>query len=140
MALMQFNRHPTKQQLQVFAWGMPLLLTILAASQYWHHARPQIAGCMLLLAVAVGVACGRSPTWRRRLYLGWMALVFPIGYIVSFTLLAVIYYLVITPIGLALRLAGKNHFAMHLDRQASSYWIKCPQPSKIELTSYFRQF
>ena len=46
------------------------------------------------------------PMSRKWIYLGWIYAAFPIGWTVSHLLLAAIYYLIVTPIALAVRLAG----------------------------------
>ena len=38
------------------------------------------------------------PDWARPLYVGWLYAVFPIGWTISHLILAVIYFLILTPI------------------------------------------
>jgi hypothetical protein len=49
-----------------------------------------------------------------------------------------VYLLVIAPIGLALRLCGRDALGRRLDRRAKSYWQSAPAPG--DATSYYRQF
>jgi hypothetical protein len=58
------------------------------------------------------------------LYIGWMTFAFALGWVNTRLLLGVFYYLVLTPIGLVLRLTGKDLLNEKIDREASSYWIK----------------
>lgn len=74
-------------------------------------------GVMLL---ALGAAYPRS---LKYVYRVWMGIAFTIGWLVSRVLLAVIYYIVVTPIGLLMRLFGKNPIAMHFDPDAESHWV-----------------
>src|SRR5690242_5390567 len=48
------------------------------------------------------------PAVLRRVYIGWMALAFVLGLVMSTILLTVFFYLVVTPIALCARLAGKD--------------------------------
>jgi hypothetical protein len=67
-----------------------------------------------------------------------MAAVFPIGWVVSHTVFAAVYFLVITPIGLALRAAGHDPMERKWNPQSATYWKpreEPPAPSR-----YFRQF
>ena len=41
--------------------------------------------------------------------------------------LAVIYLLILTPVGLLLRLVGVDYLKKHFDRNSSSYWLDNPQ-------------
>jgi hypothetical protein len=53
-------------------------------------------------------------------------------------MLAVVLYLVLTPIGWALRLLGRDPLARGFDPDASSYWT--PHRSAARIDRYFRQF
>ena len=64
------------------------------------------------------------PTTLKGLYKVWMGLAVVLGFFMSRVILCVLYHLVITPIGLILRLLGKDILDRRLDRKTSSYWIK----------------
>ena len=74
----------------------------------------------------------------RRVFVAWRWAAFPIGWAISHLLLVVIYYLVITPIGLVMRAAGYDPLERRIDRQAATYWT--PRKPQGEPASYFRQF
>jgi hypothetical protein len=63
---------------------------------------------------------------------------FPIGWLVSHALLAIIYYLVITPIGLVMRGLGKDPIQKRFDPTRKSYWVK--REATRDRSRYFRQF
>jgi hypothetical protein len=67
-----------------------------------------------------------------------MAAVAPIGWLVSRVVLAIVYFLVITPIGLIRRLRGHDPLALRADPTASSYWVA--RQDRTDPASYFRQF
>jgi hypothetical protein len=56
----------------------------------------------------------------------------------SHLLLAGVYYLLITPLGLVMRLAGRDKLEMRRDHQATTYWT--PRPPTPKVSRYFRQF
>ena len=61
------------------------------------------------------------PRGLRSIYKIWLSLAIILGYFVSRFLLGVVYYIVLTPIGLVMRLLGKDLLDMKLgDRD--SYW------------------
>jgi hypothetical protein len=60
----------------------------------------------------------------RGLYRAWMRLVMPIGSIVNAVILAIVFFLLITPMGLVLRMMGKDSMRRSLHSSASSYRIK----------------
>jgi hypothetical protein len=63
---------------------------------------------------------------------------FPIGWVVSHVMLALIYYGVMTPIGLVMRLLGRDPLKRKLDRSADTYWE--PREPIANSKRYFQQF
>jgi hypothetical protein len=59
--------------------------------------------------------------------------------IVSPVALAILYYCVVTPTGLLLRLLGKDVLRLHFDKAAASYWIPRtpPGPAAESLKNQF---
>ena len=64
------------------------------------------------------------PIILRPVYSLWMLLAYFIGGIVSRVILTVLFYVVLTPIGLVLRLLGKDILNQKLDKNQKSYWVK----------------
>ena len=87
--------------------------------------------------VVVGVAGWIRPHGVRLVYLGACYAAAPVGFVVSHLLLAAIYFLVLTPVGLLLRLARKDPLERRFDPQRSTYWA--PRESARPPESYFRQ-
>lgn len=54
----------------------------------------------------------------------WMGFAVVLGFFMSRIILGILFYLVITPIGVALRLFGKDLLNERWDREVGSYWIK----------------
>jgi hypothetical protein len=52
--------------------------------------------------------------------------------------LAMVYYGIFTPIGLGLRLMGRDPLRRRFDPQARSYWVDRRAPADVK--RYFRQF
>lgn len=73
------------------------------------------------------------------LYVAWMAFAFVLGWINTRLLLGVFFYLVLTPIGLALRLTGKDLLDKKIDRGAETYWKK-REKTDFEASRYERLF
>lgn len=58
----------------------------------------------------------------------WMRFGLLLGSIVSPIALGIIFYLAITPLGLLMRLTGKDPLRLRLDRQSPTYWISRTPP------------
>jgi hypothetical protein len=65
-----------------------------------------------------------------------MALSRALSVVMTYVILTLMFFLVITPIGLALRLVRKDLLQMRLDRKKVSYWVAvdtdgpCSRPDK----------
>ncbi len=80
------------------------------------------------------------PHFLRRVYLAWMAMALVLGLIVSTVLLSLLYFLVITPIAIIARLAGKDFMARAFPGQTSSYWISRAGNRPVDAKGYEQQY
>lgn len=69
----------------------------------------------------------------------WMSLAILIGWVVTRVILIILFYLVVTPIGLAAKLFGQTLLDLKFVRAADSYWI-LREPVKFDKKSYENQF
>jgi hypothetical protein len=63
----------------------------------------------------------------RPIYIGWMKFAFVLGWVNTRVILSVFFYLVITPVGLVMRLFGRDPMNRKFDRSAASYWVRRPE-------------
>lgn len=63
---------------------------------------------------------------------------FPIGFVVSRVVSFLVYYFILTPIGLVMRLTGYDSMRRRFDRDAKTYWSPHQQDESTERS--FRQF
>ena len=64
------------------------------------------------------------PPFFRLFYKVWLSFSVVLGYFVSRILLLFIFFVIVTPTGLIMRLVGKDPMERKLDPSAESYWIK----------------
>ena len=138
MALLTLNLKPSKRDLTWFGLVMALFFGLFGTMFFFKFDAVTTAYvfwalALLFPAVYYGVRPLRVPLFR-----GWMTLVFPIGWVVSHVILIIVYYLVVTPIGLLLRLFGHEPMKRRFDRNASSYWVE-RRPAE-NVSRYFRQY
>lgn len=118
--------------------ALPLLFA-LAAEGARFGLTPQV---VLIGLIAIGLlgACAvwALPSFGRKLHDGWIDAASPIGWTVTHVVLAIVYYLVLTPIGLLMRIAGRDPMRRKIDPRAATYWIERKNP--IDSRRYFRQF
>lgn len=102
-------------------WGLlfPVMLGGARAVEHFFGAGPAIVGASVLgVAGAAAALSGAGPA----VYRAWMLAALPTGWVVSHVLLGLVYYGVITPIGLFLRLLGRDLLGLRMERGAASYW------------------
>ncbi len=69
----------------------------------------------------------------------WMGLGLVLGFFVSRIILSIIFFGVITPIGLLMKLFGKDILDERIDKSRASYWHERPSVAKPK-TSYENQY
>lgn len=85
------------------------------ASFFWLF----VGGALIVLGVI-------APSALRYPYYVWMTLAAVLGLIVAPVILAMLFYFVLTPIGLLQRLFGTDPLARRYEPDAASYWKKKP--------------
>lgn len=74
-------------------------------------------------AVGFGAASLFAPSALRPVERAWMKLAEILGAVMTFILLTLTFFLVITPLGVALRIFRKDLLGVKVERTAASYWI-----------------
>jgi hypothetical protein len=91
-----------------------------------------------LMWVSLGVLtgllalCGLKPRWFRGFYRIGMTVAFYIGQFFGRILLTLIFLLVLTPLGLFLRLMGKDSLRLKRDPAAQTYWQPVKQNKNLD--------
>ncbi len=129
---------PSKRALRQFAAAW--LLFFLAAGAYRYFARGQHSAGLVLgvIAVGVGVTGLLKPGAVRWLFIGATVVTFPIGWVISQIMMAVMFYGVITPLALLFRLRGRDLLARKPAPNRASFWM--PKQTPEDMRAYFRQY
>jgi len=138
---MQWNDidfRPSSHKLRQFA-GMGLVILLFGIA-LWSGADPfdEFVVAWWIIAGAVFILGLVRPQAIRWIYVGWSMVVFPIGWLVARLVLACVFYGVITPLGLAFRLVGRDVLALRPQRDITSYWKM--KSAALDAHSHFRQF
>jgi Saxitoxin biosynthesis operon protein SxtJ len=130
--------HPPSKTLRQFAG---LCLAFFGSLALWHgmvSGRGTLAMIFAGLALTIGPLGLLWPRLIRPIYVGWMVLAFPIGWTVSQTLLALLFFGLLTPIGLLFRMMGRDPLQRTRRPGQESYWS--PKPRATDPRRYFQQF
>lgn len=132
------NKAPTKIQLNVFAFGLSLILLLFS----WRAKKADNGNASLLLLLAATmlvIAYFTKKDFVVKFYHVWMRCVSVIGMMVTGILMILIFYLIFTPVGLFLRLIGKDILNLKADKKLKTYWID-KEKQQFNKSNYEKQF
>lgn len=128
----------TNKQLRTFGLVLALFLGGIGLVQFFKGHIPHNywfwATGGLVLVVSQAIPKLIKPLYHIALFLGHI-----LGWINTRLILGLIYYLIFTPIGLVMRILGKDPLHRKFDKQATSYWHIAPRTA-IPKEQYLRQF
>ncbi|HEY7750821.1 MAG TPA: SxtJ family membrane protein [Ignavibacteriaceae bacterium] len=114
------------------------IVLILIALLLWYFEKSSfkyfsaIGGIFIILAyIAIPIL--------RPFHKFWIGLSLVLGFIMSRVILTILFYLVLTPIGLLAKVVGKKFMPVKVDKNASTYWEKRNITIKQQI-DYERQF
>lgn len=98
-------------------------------------------GWRWLLGIGIGLFVLSRVAYpiMKPVHVAWMKLALVLGWISTRIVLGLFFYLVLTPVGLLMRLVGKDMLNERIDRSAQSYWVK-REPKPFDPASYERLF
>ena len=138
MALVRLDLSPPPRVQRVF--GISLIATGLVLGLMFHFALGArtaaivVGAVCLVLGLVPLVATGTAVA--RWVFVAVSVPALVIGNVVGVVMVTVFFYLLVTPIGLVLRVARQD--PLHIARREGSRWIESPPPRPPE--SYERQF
>ena len=138
MAMVEINWNPPRRQLRQFAGLLFLFALGLSGWLLYRGASMTTAGAVFSAIAGVATVGWFWTGLLRVVFVAWMLLAFPIGWVVSHVLLALIYYLIFTPIGIMMKLFGYDPMRRQLDREAKTYWR--PRREEDDPQRYFKQY
>jgi hypothetical protein len=139
MALIEIDWKPGKAQLRVFS-RVFLAFALFWAGVLYLFKEPSVLTLQIILGVGILIALVGQlvPVLIRPLYQFMMAVTLPIGLVVSSVLMGLIYFVVLTPIGLLLRVFGRDPMSRKLEADAESYWLERAPLASVR--QYFKQY
>jgi hypothetical protein len=124
-----------QKALRSFGLVMAGAAGLIALFVFWRSGWATGAAVQVLLGMAALFAL-LGMAWPRvllRPYRVWMVGALVLGFVMTRVILSVVFFLVLTPIGLIMHLLGKNPLARRPDAALATYWIpKEPQDGERE--------
>jgi hypothetical protein len=115
------------------AWMSALGLALLSSLLRWRRVLPMAAWALVLCVLAaLAVAAAMRPRWFRGYYRFSTKLGFGLSRMAGYAVLALLFFLVITPLGLVLRMLGQDPLRLRRPAGAETYWSEVRQKSSLE--------
>lgn len=139
MSLIEVNWRPNSKQLRGFGTIAFVATGVISLALYLFKGLA-IQWALIILGAGFGIFLSSLVCLKltRMIYVGLTAATLPIGFAVSFMLLAAFYFLLLTPLALFFRLIGRDPLHRKFDSAANSYWGTRRPPR--DLDRYFQQF
>lgn len=136
--------YPSQRDMRSFGWTMLVTLTLIGLILTWisYHRTGETGWRILEIFSGAGVAILLSSLFLETtlglwLYRAWMGLALVLGKVMAPLVIGVFYFLVVTPIGLGVRLLGRD--SMDRKREGhTTFWH--PLRHRTTPSSYERQF
>ncbi len=139
MSLVQINWHPDAKQLRTFGLVVLAGFVLLAFGAYLKWESWTATGVLSGVGLVLGAPALTGHKVALPGYWLWMGVAFVLGNIMSRLLLALVWYLVVTPIGLLMRAVGRDPLRLKApDPAPDTYWVDIELPR--ETARYERQF
>jgi hypothetical protein len=141
----EINWQPGSTDLHKFARslviGFPVIAVVFFLVKWLKtHHQPDPAFFLKLgvIGAAVGVVCWLVPIVARPLYYVWYALAACIGIVMANLLFTLMFYGLFTPLGLFMRLIGRDPLNLRWKKDAATHWQDAePTPPA---SRYFSQY
>ena len=141
----EINWKPDSVELRKFAWslliGFPCIAILFFLAKWIKtHALPDAQFFVMLggVGAAVGLVCLLISAIARLLYPIWYFLAACIGIVMANLIFMFLFFGIFAPMGLFMRLVGRDPLNLKWKRSAASYWFDVPPPPPA--SQYFRQF
>src|SRR5262245_28654432 len=120
--MLPINWNPGARELRSFSriW-FPLFVVLIGSVLRWRFPLPEASvwawgvGAIAVLVALVDVRVARA------VFVGLMVITYPIGLVVSTVALALLFYLVFTPLGWGMRLAGRDPLRLRTQDEATQW-------------------
>src|SRR6266478_4311965 len=136
--MLDIDHLPSTAELRWFGLALAISLAIIGRLLTRAFSWPVLQEIMLVAGIGLGLIYYLAPRSRLPVYKAWRRIHMPIAFVVWHTALAILFYLVVTPIGLAMRLLGRDPLNRRIELSRPSYWEIHGAPPEAE--RYFRMY
>jgi len=138
MKLIDKNLPATPNQLRIFGVLLAAFFGLIGGLVLYHTSSWPLAALIWSIALVLCTFYYAVRSSQYLIFQIWMTVVYPIGWFISHLLLAIIFFLVITPISMIMALVGHDPLQREWSLSAPTYWTPVRQSKKVQ--RYFDLF
>ena len=131
------NIKSKKSDLRNFGITLGIILLLISGFLFWKEKESfQI---FLAIGITLFLTAIVIPVVLKPVYWVWLIFGIILGWFMTRVILSLLFYIIITPIGLTLRLFGKQFLELRWDKSKESYW-NYRTNENIQIVNYEKQF
>ncbi len=147
MAVISIDLQPGRRTLRNFGFMAVVAFGAFGSLAHWHiyplgslseGAAATTSYILWGLALYCGLCAVAAPIAVKPVYVILTVATYPIGFVLSYVVMAAMFYLILTPIGIVFKIIGRDALHRRFDPSAATYWIRRCPPETVK--RYFRQF
>ena len=123
--------------LRGFGITVGIIIMVIAGLLFWKGI--QSFQIIFIVGIILSISGVMIPIILKPIFWIWMIFATIIGWIMTRVILSLLFYLILTPIGLILRMFGKQFLELKWNRSNITYW-NYRSVSMIEKENYENQF
>jgi len=116
------NIKTTKKEIRKFGFLMGGVLIVIAIFLLWKGS--SYYQTVFLIGILFGILGLIIPMILKPIYIIWMTFATILGWIMTRVILTVLFYLIVTPIGLIAWIFGAKFLDLSWNKNVNSYWNK----------------
>jgi len=109
-----------KSDIRNFEITVGIILLIISGFLYWKEK--ELFQIFLAIGIILFLTAIVLPSVLRPVYWIWMIFAIILGWIMTRVILSLLFFIILTPIGLTLRFFGKQFLELRWDKSKESYW------------------
>ena len=131
------NIKSKKNDIRNFGLIIGAVLIAIMMLLFWKEK--QSYDILMIVGVVLCVTSLILPVILKPFYFAWMTFAVILGWIMTRVILSLVFYGIITPIGLLSRLVGKEFLNLKLNKKENTYWNNRRKHS-LKKANYEKQF
>ncbi len=113
--MIELNLNPSKRDLRIFSLAALVFLAFVGWVVWRKSGSATAGGTVVAVGVLLATLGLSVPRAVRPVFIALMIINYPIGWVVTHVVMALIFYLVVTPLGVIMRLSGRDPMERRFD-------------------------